>query len=331
MENFLSKSGTKRKFKEEYVDYGFIAMESDGSEAAEKVKKVPLSNITISRRIEDISSNLKDQAREHFETLKDESMLLWSLQVDESTDICENAQLLAFIRFIKGGKFENEFFFCDELESTTKGKDFFDLVNKKILFFHLKWKKCVSVCTNGCPSMRGNLKGFITLVLQENPDVVTTRCMIHHEALAAKSLTTLTGFQSEIQHYFPSLSIDEYSWVINTFGSNEKANLTTEDEEQLIDLRNDKINQLVFPEKSLDEFWLTLKQSYPALGFKAVKIILPFSSSWFCEFVFSVFSEVKSKKRERLLLIDKEIRNCLSTMELRFNLVCSRKQAQPSH
>ncbi|OMJ23709.1 SCAN domain-containing protein 3 [Smittium culicis] len=36
--------------------------------------------------------------------------------------------------------------------------------------------------------MRGNRKGFITLVLKENPDVVTTHCMIHSEALAAKSL-----------------------------------------------------------------------------------------------------------------------------------------------
>lgn len=147
-----------------------------------------MSNNTISRRIEDISSDLKDQVREHIETFEDESMLLWSLQVDESTDISGKAQLLAFIRFIKGGKFVNEFLFCDELESTTKGEDIFNLVNKKILYFHLEWKNFVSVCTDGCPSMRGNRKGFITLVLEENPDVISTHCMIHREALAAKSL-----------------------------------------------------------------------------------------------------------------------------------------------
>lgn len=80
-----------------------------GSEAAEKVKKVPLSNDTISRRIQDLLANLKNQVLEHFETPEDKSEMLWSLQVDESTDISGKAQLLAFIRFIRVRKFVNEF------------------------------------------------------------------------------------------------------------------------------------------------------------------------------------------------------------------------------
>lgn len=462
-----------------------------GPEAAEKVKKVPLSNDTMSRRIEDLSSDLKDQIRENFE-MELESKVLWSLQVDESTDICGKAHLLAFIRFIKNEKFINEFFFCDELKTTTKGEDIFEVVNKKVLLFKLKWKNCISVCTDGCPSMRGNQKGFVTLVLQENPDIITTHCMIHREALAAKSLpenlqsvlnqaikvvnfiksrplnsrifaqlcdamdsdfksllyhtevrwlskgkvlkrlvhlkvevisfleveetdfgfdlrdeiwwlkvqflsdlfdklnflnlslqgpseniissssklksfnekltlwkskvskgifecfpsvnesqaksivaddimSTLTSLQSAIHHYFPSLSIDEYDWVINPFGSYETSNLSCEEEEELIELRNDKFHRLGFAEKSLDEFWLSLKQLFPALSLKAVKIILPFASSWFCEFGFSALTEIKSKKRARLLRLDDEMRVCLSALEPRINLICSRKQAQPSH
>ena len=94
-----------------------------------------------------------------------ESRILWSLQVDESTDICGKAQLLAFIRFIKNDKFINEFLFCDELKTTTKGEDIFDMVNKNVMLFNLKWKNCVSVCTDGCPSMRGNHKGFVTIIM----------------------------------------------------------------------------------------------------------------------------------------------------------------------
>ena len=596
MEKFLSKPGTKRKFKDEYIKYGFVMMESEGNqvpfclicnkilsnealvpsklkrhldskhpgvgskqieyfeshaaqqkkqakklktfmrlpekgliasykvahllakrkkahteaetviapalaiivetvlgtEAAEKVKKVPLSNDTIARRIEDLSSDLKDQIREHFETPEDNSLLLWSIQVDESTDVSGKAQLLAFIRFIKNGIFVNEFLFCKDLKSTTKGEDIFKLVNENILLFNLKWKNCVSICTDGCPSMQGKNKGFATFVTQENQNVLTTHCMIHREALAAKSLPenlqivlnqavkvvnfiksrplrsrifaqlcdamdsdykcllyhtevrwlskgkvlkrlvhlktevisflevededfgfslddkiwwlkvhflsdlfdklnflnlslqgpaeniitstsklksfdeklalwkgkiskgifdcfpsvneselkkkvasdiviTLTGLQSAIKHYFPSLSVEEYDWVINPFVINETHTLSTEEEEQLIDLRNDKHYQLSFHQKNLDEFWISLKQSYPLISLKAVKILLPFASSWFCEFGFSALTEIKSKKRERLLRIDDEMRACLSTSEPRFSLICSQKQAHPSH
>ena len=86
----------------------------------------------------------------------------------------------------------------------------------------------------------------------------------------------------------------------------------------------------VFAEKSLDEFWLSLQQSYPALSFKAVKIILPFASSWFCEFGFSALTEIKSKKRERLLRIDEEMRLFVSN-GASFQLDLLSKAGSPSH
>jgi len=67
------------------------------------------------------------------------------------------------------------------------------------------------------------------------------------------------------------------------------------------------------------------------IGAKAITIILPFASSWLCEHGFSVLTEIKSCKRERLLGIDDEMRVCLSTMQPRFNRICSYKQAHPSH
>ena len=56
-------------------------------DTAKKVIRVPLSNNTILRRIKDLLSHLKDQIYKHFEVPYDEVFLLWSLQVDESTDI----------------------------------------------------------------------------------------------------------------------------------------------------------------------------------------------------------------------------------------------------
>ena len=112
-------------------------------------------------------------------------------------------------------------------------------------------------------------------------------------------MNTLSGLQLALQYYFPEFAVNNFRWVVNLFGSNESSNLSAE-EEQLIDLRNDLFFQTLFPQKNLDEFWLSASKSYSMIGAKAVTIILPFASSWLCEHSFSVLTEIKSCKRERL-------------------------------
>ena len=87
-----------------------------GSDAADTVNKVPLSNDPISRRIEDLFSDINDQIREHFDVQgqDDELPQLWTLQVDESTDSTGKAHLLAFIRFVKNGSLVSQCLFCKE-------------------------------------------------------------------------------------------------------------------------------------------------------------------------------------------------------------------------
>ena len=138
--------------------------------------------------IEELSSDLKDQVREHFVAIDNDLSVLWSLQVDESTDRTGKSHLLAFIRVINNETLVNEFLFCKELKGTTKGEDVFQLVDENILLSELQWSNCVSVCTDGCPSTRGKNKGFVANVLQKNPNVVVVHCMIHREAHVAKYL-----------------------------------------------------------------------------------------------------------------------------------------------
>ena len=153
----------------------------------------------------------------------------------------------------------------------------------------------------------------------------------HKQEIIPQILSTLSGIQLALQHYFPEFAVNNFRWVVNPFGSNESSNLSAEEEEQLIDLRNDPFFQTLFPQKNLDEFWLSASKSYSMIGAKAIKIILPFASSWLCEHGFSALTEIKCCKRERLLGIDDEMRVCLSTMQPRFSRICSYKQAHPSH
>ena len=66
-------------------------------------------------------------------------------------------------------------------------------------------------------------------------------------------------------------------------------------------------------------------------GVKAIKIMLPFASSWYCKYGFSALTEIRNVKGKELLEIDNKTRVCLTMMEPRFDLTCSQKQADPLH
>ena len=154
-----------------------------GDKAEEEIKKIPLSNNTICRRICDISANIENTVITSVNKSK-----IFAMQVDESTDIGGKAQLLAFIRYVNNEKITEQFFCCKELTETTTGQDIFDTLNKYLKETELSWKQCVGICTDGAPSMVGSIKGFVSLAKRENSDIITTHCFLHREALVGKTL-----------------------------------------------------------------------------------------------------------------------------------------------
>jgi len=67
-----------------------------GESAEKEVSRVPLSNNTISRQIENMSTDIQKHVSE---ILCDGRK--FSLQIDESTDIRQKYQLLSYIRFLE--------------------------------------------------------------------------------------------------------------------------------------------------------------------------------------------------------------------------------------
>ena len=463
-----------------------------GPELSTQFKSIPLSNNTISRRIQDMSDDIDGQIQSHFNDIHDPLLCLWALQIDESTDISNKAQLIAFIRYIRNGKIVNQFLFCNELHQTTKGQDIFDLVDKNIKSRKLQWEHCVSICSDGAPSMLGKTKGFAALVVQVNPSVMVVHCMIHREVLMTKvipedlqltlnqvvkivnyikanalrsrifaslcksmdsdyqsllfhtdvrwlskgkvlkrvchlkkeiisfldakdvdfnfdvhcelwwlkvsflsdmfdklnelnkslqgpsenivtttgkmhsfekklafwknkmlvnnfetfSLTdqlknkhmitqdinmTLSNLQVSMKKYFPSIDVEQFDWVLNPFGNYEPNRLSIREEEQLIDLKEDLVLKTSFSQAEISEFWISLDRQFLELSLKAVKVLLPFATSYLCEQGFSALTEIKSKKRERLLNVDQEMRVCLSTLNPRIEKLCIDKCCHSSH
>ena len=130
-----------------------------GDASVVKLKQISLSNNTIQRRISDMSEDVKKQVVNEIKASP-----MFSLQVDESTDISLCAQLLVFVRYICSGDIKEEFLFCSELDTTTTSAD----IMKKIKTFFeaagLQWKDVCGVCTNGAPVMLGSWSGFVKKV-----------------------------------------------------------------------------------------------------------------------------------------------------------------------
>ena len=151
--------------------------------ASQTMKQISLSNDTIKSRIHEMWDNIKSKVLS-----KIDSSPVFALQLDESADISNLSQLLVYVRYVADERINEEFLFCQPLETTSKAVDVFQML---IDFFdktELSWSKLVGVCTDGAPAMIGANSGLISLVKQKNPTSQGTHCMIYKAALVSKTI-----------------------------------------------------------------------------------------------------------------------------------------------
>jgi len=153
-----------------------------GEDASAEIDNVSLSNDTVARRIRDMSNDIS------VSTATKMKISLFSLQVDEFTDCAGKSSLIGFTRFVDGQNIVNQFLFLLELKTTTTGEDIFEAVNGFFMSNEIPWSDCVSICTDGAPSMRGKYVGFVTRAKKVNPSISTIHCFLHREALMKKTL-----------------------------------------------------------------------------------------------------------------------------------------------
>ncbi|XP_076043774.1 SCAN domain-containing protein 3-like [Oratosquilla oratoria] len=109
-------------------------------------------------------------------------------QLDESTNVSDNAQLLVYVRYQGKSDINEDFLFCKRMETTTTGEDLFKLVDSFIKEEGLRWDQCFSVCADGAPAMLGARQGFTARVKHVNPTVIVTHCLLHRENLASRKM-----------------------------------------------------------------------------------------------------------------------------------------------
>ena len=95
-------------------------------------------------------------------------------------------------------------------------------------------------------------------------------------------------------------------------------------------IREDAQLKSDFMEQELATFWLKVKDCPILLSKRALTLLVHSPSTYRCEAGFSAMVTLKTKARNRLV-IDADMRCCLSSIRPRFDRLMAAKQFQPSH
>jgi len=155
-----------------------------GEEAVSKLNSVSVSNNTIQRRIKEMSTDINEQVITEVQGSK----YGFAIQLDESTDVSNCAQLLVYVRYVSNDAIQCELLLSKDMTTTTTGKDVFELVDSFFKENNLQWTRLVGCTTDGAPAMLGRKSGFQARVKAVSPSVTSVHCFIHRFALAAKVL-----------------------------------------------------------------------------------------------------------------------------------------------
>uniref|UniRef100_A0A3Q1AGL5 HAT C-terminal dimerisation domain-containing protein n=1 Tax=Amphiprion ocellaris TaxID=80972 RepID=A0A3Q1AGL5_AMPOC len=153
-----------------------------GDKQVQELEAVPLSDGKISRRITDMAQDIKCQL---IDRVKQGT---YALQLHESLDVSNSANLLVFVRYSFDGTLNEDMLFCAPLEAKCTGEDIFMKLDSNLKEEGLSWDQCIGVCTDDAAAMLGKKKGLKARVLQVAPHINFTHCIIHREALVSKTL-----------------------------------------------------------------------------------------------------------------------------------------------
>ncbi|GFU83773.1 SCAN domain-containing protein 3 [Trichonephila clavipes] len=106
-----------------------------GDNFAKELQSIPLSNDTVSRRIDDIAEDVEQQL---FGKLRDK---LFSIQLDEATDSNKDAHFIAYVRFWDDMSAVEELLFCKPIKLKATAIALFAILNNFRNEANIEWKK----------------------------------------------------------------------------------------------------------------------------------------------------------------------------------------------
>ena len=154
-----------------------------GDAVAKKLAMFPSSKDSIKRRIQELSDDVLQQT---IASVKRSTK--FSLQLDETTNIGNDAQFIVFMRYLDINDYVEKFLFCRPLTKNTTGEEIFREMDLFCNKHQIEWSDCVLVCVDGAPSIMGCKRGFASFVKRQNNDILVVHCLLHIENLAANEI-----------------------------------------------------------------------------------------------------------------------------------------------
>ncbi|GFT55863.1 SCAN domain-containing protein 3 [Nephila pilipes] len=133
-----------------------------GPNEVKEVNKVSLSADTVKRRIHDMSSDILGTLIKKLLSAEK-----FALQIDETTDIKNKAQLKAIVRFVDEDFIKEHYLFCKEVLERTTGEEIFRVTDDFFKICNIQWSNCLAVCTDGAAAMMGRKKETSLLMGKE--------------------------------------------------------------------------------------------------------------------------------------------------------------------
>lgn len=150
------------------------------------IKSMQLSANTVMRRVEVMSNDIFLQLRTDLD-----NCVYFSLQLDESTDVVETAQMAVFVRMVFSDfTIKEDLLKFIPLKGYTTGQELFSHLKNIISSEKIPISKMVGLTTDGAPAMVGCDKGLVALCRKDEtfPQFLSYHCIIHQQALCGNFL-----------------------------------------------------------------------------------------------------------------------------------------------
>lgn len=151
--------------------------------AYDKLKRIPLSNNTVQRRIDEMSYDVENFFCNYLRTTH------FSIQLNESTLSGNEALLLAYVRFVLNQKIHEELLFARTLTTYTKSESIFNVFRDFFMEKAIPLSSIISAAADGAPAMFACYRSFISHLKQNVPAVFAIHCVIHRQHLVAENLS----------------------------------------------------------------------------------------------------------------------------------------------